>query len=750
MRIAFICVDLLQGYQMVMWDGVRNAALDLDIQLICLPGRGINCVRPEDEGHNDLYNFLTSDLFDGYIIAASTYVSTCSMNELSQFCKNKNLPYISVGIKTGNEPTLFVDNIKGLRQMITHYIKDHNLTKFGFISGPLSNDEARTRLKTFKETLQNNNVEVIDEWIFKEGTFQIAEGILGMESIWHARADKPQVVLAANDDMALGAFKYCEENSIKVPHDLKLGGFDNLYIGEINSVPLTTVAQPIYEQGYQSVKLLIEVINKSKVSDMTLSTYPVYRESCGCLSDSIKTVGQNEIDSTGIEIDTSQSLRSNLDRFIKHKPEFKNINLLEKNRVSKYLDNLEKYTEDPNENLLEHLIFDFGQILSKENRSGSKLEFWYRFLSGLRFCYKRLHPESMREIGQLTQKCYILIGEKLFQTLSSKINSQSADFVSMQSSMQTITESRDLKELKERLTNQLPGLKINLLYVSLFNYGKNGDRVNSTLFYEYKDEQEVSRDKKIDFEANLLIPKDIIKNEKKILVSQMLIFEGKPLGIMICDIDDRPGNIFESLRSQISSSIRSGMLLENMKNIQNNLSIQNRKIKEMIEPMLVEIKNVTNISRERIMAIEEAARQMRSNEANFAETTTGIATIAESTLKMKQMIATIDDISEQINVLSINASIESARVGEHGRGFSVISSAIRKLADTTAQTVKRTDEALKIIEKNVKGTSDISQQNYKSFIDTLNEIEALAISFGNIKDKMSHLESQSLDIISIL
>ena len=68
---------------------------------------------------------------------------------------------------------------------------------------------------------------------------------------------------------------------------------------------------------------------------------------------------------------------------------------------------------------------------------------------------------------------------------------------------------------------------------------------------------------------------------------------------------------------------------------------------------------------------------------------------------MDSITKLIREISDQTNLLGLNAAIESARAGEHGRGFSVVAEEIRKLATRTKDSVKQINEEMKKISDSV-------------------------------------------------
>jgi len=105
------------------------------------------------------------------------------------------------------------------------------------------------------------------------------------------------------------------------------------------------------------------------------------------------------------------------------------------------------------------------------------------------------------------------------------------------------------------------------------------------------------------------------------------------------------------------------------------------------------------------------AGKIESSSENENEISIKIGALEQDTEQIKNVLAIISDIADQTNLLALNAAIEAARAGEHGRGFAVVADEVRKLAERTQKTLTEINTSVGLVVQSIAETSEYMQKN---------------------------------------
>lgn len=151
-----------------------------------------------------------------------------------------------------------VNNFSGAYDAVTYLIKQKH-TKIMYLSGQLNTKPALDRLEGYKKALEDNNI-AYDENLVLVGRYTSEFGYECMKTT--AIDEDVTAVFCANDLIAIGAMNALKEKGIRIPQDISIVGFDDIYIASLVAPPLTTVRQPSYDIGYLAVETLINILEE--------------------------------------------------------------------------------------------------------------------------------------------------------------------------------------------------------------------------------------------------------------------------------------------------------------------------------------------------------------------------------------------------------------------------------------------------------------------------------------------------------
>jgi len=169
-------------------------------------------------------------------------------------------------------------------------------------------------------------------------------------------------------------------------------------------------------------------------------------------------------------------------------------------------------------------------------------------------------------------------------------------------------------------------------------------------------------------------------------------------------------------------------------------------IVENVEDSLNELKTGKNSFNHTSLIIDDFLTGLKQMSIQFSSFKKVFSDIQFATLKIRDTVHAIADISELTNLLSINAAIEAARAGEHGKGFKVVSDEVKKLAEQSKHLTNDISGLLKTLEKNI-GSSETNLLEYETIINTLNDkVELTRDDISITSDSLVHIDNNMNNI----
>lgn len=217
-------------------------------------------------------------------------------------------------------------------------------------------------------------------------------------------------------------------------------------------------------------------------------------------------------------------------------------------------------------------------------------------------------------------------------------------------------------------------------------------------------------------------------------------------------------------KSDVESYVQ---LVESAITTTDNLKSASEKTKQNAQEVSMKVNQSLDFSQKEQESVKANIEKMLTLRQKIQIIAELILELSEYTQQIGETIEVVEDIAEQTNMLALNAAVEAARAGENGKGFSVVASEIRKLADDSKQattkitslikniqhatnsTVMATEEGSKEIESGVELADNINT-DIESLINLINELKFSAESiYTDAENQTGFSDSLSSVIVAI-
>lgn len=551
-RFAVLMDNLGAEYQGQIRRSIGLAATQRQIDILIVTGQRLGAPSLAETAQNGVYALLGPEVVDGLIVVSSTLGHFCTQETLATLCRSyAPLPVCSVGVALDGVPSVVVDNVGGMARGVEHLVRDHDCRRVAFIAGPRDSAESEQRLAGHRSVLERYDL-AVDERLVVHGEFSITSGAVAMRELLERRVAF-DAVMAANDNMALGAMEVLQSSGFHVPRDVPVCGFDDISLAHFAKPSLTSLRQPMRWLGATAVALVARQVAGEAVEPfLSAPTELVRRESCGC-GYQLRLTARPEGPPFATLTDVLVARREALKEVLRQSVAVASDTLGD--WPARLLDALEEELIGVEGRFMKALEY----VLERAQIEGASVDEFQRVVSLLRSELRSAHvvdQVAMQQVERLWHTARVVVGAASIRAQGrQRMDTELASFLLGRSSQRFAT-ALNLPLLREALAHELPGMSIPRAAVSLFVDASARELKPLFLMVDGKEIDVLDQR----FPAGELAPAPALEPaacESSVVLP--LTFETMPLGVAVL-AGAATISMYESLRQQISSAIKSAAL----------------------------------------------------------------------------------------------------------------------------------------------------------------------------------------------
>ncbi len=656
--------DVLSGdYAIDVLRGAADAAEARDADLICFPGGVLGAPFGFEAQHNVLYDLVSTESVDSLLVASGLLGTYAGYPKLVAFCdRYRSLPMISIGLMMDGIPSISVDNYTGMHEAVVHLIEVHGYRRIAFIRGPEGHQEADERYRAYTDALAEHGL-AFDPDLVVVGDFRVPTGRDAISLLLNQRKADFDAVMAANDNMALGALAALQERGIQVPYDVAITGFDDIEETRFAMAPLTTVRQPIRELGRKAVEMALALLAGEEVSErVSLPTQVVVRQSCGCSDPEVTQAAAGPVTALGETFEAIPAgQRDDILAEVKQAVGT-HAESLDSDRVEQLLDAFAAEIRGGSPGTFSIAL---DAALRQAVAAGDDIAAWQGVLSTLRrhtLPWLANDDEALPKAEDLWHQARVMIGKVSGRTQARQTVEVQRRAQTLHEAGQELSTTVDVAELMDAAVQELPRLDIPRCYLSLYENPESPTEWSRLVMaYDEEGRIELEADGR-HFPSCRLAPDGMIFRENRCnILLEPLYFRENQLGFVLFEANLQHVEIYEPLRVQLSSALKSVLLIQEREQAREALETAYAEVERQVEERTAELQREI-AERERAQAESQRLQQevIEAQKRALQELSTPIIPVMEGIIVMP-LIGSIDTMRARDITRGLLAGIRQHR-----------------------------------------------------------------------------------------
>ncbi|KIL46637.1 hypothetical protein KP77_27640 [Jeotgalibacillus alimentarius] len=148
--------------------------------------------------------------------------------------------------------------------------------------------------------------------------------------------------------------------------------------------------------------------------------------------------------------------------------------------------------------------------------------------------------------------------------------------------------------------------------------------------------------------------------------------------------------------------------------------------------------------------LEETSAKMKEIQSKTNEAARAVQSLGDQSQQIGSIVSLITDVAEQTNLLALNAAIEAARAGEHGKGFAVVADEIRKLAEQSSRSAGQIQELISHIREGIERSVTVMTDGEAAVYDGMTAMERTGEGFIEIEQSTAEIVSAAKNVLGAI